>query len=462
MNEVDQPMLRSLGKYRIDGILGQGAMGVVYKGYDTVIERFVALKTIRAELLDRDDGMDWLDRFKQEVRAVGRCLHANIVTVFEYGEDHGIPYIAMEYIQGLPLNQLLRQEGCLAVHAALPIMRQVLGALDCAHHAGVIHRDIKPENIILLANQQVKVTDFGIARLDSVSSTQYGIALGTPAYMAPEQFLGGPVSATTDIYAAGAVLFELLTGQKLLTARTTVEILEQFRSGYEPASRVELEMMLPPAVRVLLCKAVAAVSAERFETARAFADALVQALPELGRDRPLLTHSDTVFLPDDSPPVAPTDPGSRWAANALQEVEKQLTIYLGPVARVLVKKTAQQMAGGDDLYQRLAQHIGDEQARHRFLEAVKQPDSSGRTRTDTITNATSQTLAGSLSLNDQQLTEVIRLLTVHLGPIARVLVRKAANRGATQQEFYEHLSKHIPDAAGRIIFLRSCAKLAKR
>ncbi len=155
-----------VGRYRVTGLLGRGAMGVVYLGHDVAIDRPVAIKTIHRRLLQGAEGADWLARFRREVQAAGRCLHPNIVTVFEYGEEEGAPYIVMEYVQGRELRDYLKDRQPLPPANAMAVIVQVLQALGHAHASGVVHRDIKPGNIILLADGQVKVADFGIARLN--------------------------------------------------------------------------------------------------------------------------------------------------------------------------------------------------------------------------------------------------------------------------------------------------------
>jgi len=202
-----------VGRYQITGLLGRGAMGMVYLGHDAAIDRQVAIKTIHRRLLRGDDSSEWLERFRREVRAAGRCLHPNIVTVFEYGEEADAPYIVMEYVQGRELRDYLKDRQPMPLRNVVAIILQVLQALSHAHTHGVVHRDIKPGNIILLTDGQVKVTDFGIARLElSGSLTQVGMAVGTPGYMAPEQFSGHELDRRADLYAAGVVLFEMLTG----------------------------------------------------------------------------------------------------------------------------------------------------------------------------------------------------------------------------------------------------------
>src|SRR6266700_4681343 len=203
-----------IGKYRIDSVLGKGAMGVVYKAFDPGIERAVAIKTVRKDLVDPDIVEQSMARFKNEARAAGRLLHPNIVSVYEYGEDEANAFIVMEYVEGTGLREFLNRGANFDLPQIVAIMTQLLLALDFAHERGVVHRDIKPANLILTAGGALKVADFGIARIDTSSLTTMGMVMGTPSYMSPEQCQGQSVDRRSDIFSAGVVFYELLTGEK--------------------------------------------------------------------------------------------------------------------------------------------------------------------------------------------------------------------------------------------------------
>src|SRR5258708_5748347 len=189
-------------------------MGVVYKGFDPVIERHVALKTIRKELIDQEKGSEIVARFKTEAQAGGRLTHPGIVAVYEYGEDEEVAFIAMEYVEGRGLRDYFAKQVRFGLQDMMSIMGQLLDALDYAHEQGVVHRDIKPATLIITAEGKLKIADFGIARLDGSNLTQMGAVMGTPSYMSPEQFAGLPVDRRSDLFSAGVVFYELLTGTK--------------------------------------------------------------------------------------------------------------------------------------------------------------------------------------------------------------------------------------------------------
>src|SRR6266545_6415367 len=204
-----------LGKYEITEVLGRGAMGVVYKGFDPGIRRIVAIKTIRRELIEGErHAAAMLARFRNEAQAAGKLAHPGIVAVYDYGEDASVAYIAMEYVEGNSLREYLGRGTRFAERDAVSVMSQLLEALEHAHERRVWHRDIKPANIIVMMNGRVKVADFGIARIEASELTQTGAMLGSPGYMAPEQYAAAAIDHRADLFAAGVVFYQLVTGAK--------------------------------------------------------------------------------------------------------------------------------------------------------------------------------------------------------------------------------------------------------
>jgi eukaryotic-like serine/threonine-protein kinase len=206
--------VESLGKYEIRRQLGRGAMGTVYEGFDPVIERIVAIKTVRLPEVADEETAEEIARFRREAQAAGRLSHPNIVGVFDYGETADLAYIVMEYVDGPPLKNLLDKHEQFPLASIVRIMEDLLAGLQFSHERGVVHRDIKPANLMLTKSGQAKIADFGIARIESSSMTQAGTVLGTPAYMSPEQFMGQVVDARSDIYSSGVLLYQLLTGER--------------------------------------------------------------------------------------------------------------------------------------------------------------------------------------------------------------------------------------------------------
>src|SRR5262245_12565460 len=216
---------QTIGRYRVEKLLGAGAMGEVYRAYDPVIDRLVAIKVLRPDLIARGGSDQLMERFRREARAAGRRFHPNIVAIWDFGDDNGTPFLAMEFVDGRSLGDLIKSSGPLDPRQSVGIITQVLSALGFAHESGIVHRDVKPSNIMVLQNGDVKVADFGIARIDSSEFTIVGDLLGTPAYMAPEQLSGGSVDHRTDLFAAGVILFEMLTGVKPFRGKSITEIM---------------------------------------------------------------------------------------------------------------------------------------------------------------------------------------------------------------------------------------------
>ena len=204
-------MIERISKYRIDSILGYGAMGTVYKATDEAINRTVAIKTIHPHLLLGEAGQELLSRFKTEATAAARCQHHNIVSIYDFGEHECAPYIVMEFVNGQSLESILKKHSTLTLERISTIFLSICDGLSYAHQQGIIHRDIKPSNIIVSDENSVKIADFGIAKIENSDTTQLGLSLGTPSYMAPEQSAGKAIDCRVDIFAAGIIAFELLS-----------------------------------------------------------------------------------------------------------------------------------------------------------------------------------------------------------------------------------------------------------
>jgi serine/threonine protein kinase len=207
--------LTQFGRYKVLELIGRGGMGTVYKGMDPILDRLVALKTIRLDFATSAEEISELkERLVREAKAAGKLSHPNIVTIYDVGEQEGVQYIAMEYLSGYTLESFIKKKKELNYKILAKIIMQVCAALNYAHQKGIVHRDIKPANIMLLEDFAVKVMDFGIARLGTSSLTQSNVALGTPHYISPEQLEGKPADKRSDIFSLGVVIYEFLTGEK--------------------------------------------------------------------------------------------------------------------------------------------------------------------------------------------------------------------------------------------------------
>jgi len=294
----------TLGKYELRREIGRGAMGVVYEGYDPMIKRVVAIKTIRSDQLIGDESATVIARFRREAQAAGRLSHPNIVSIYDFGEDDGVWFIAMEFVKGRELKEYFESNERFAMPDIVRIMSQMLDALDYSHRQGVIHRDIKPANVYMLDDGTVKVADFGIAHIESSSLTQVGTVLGTPSYMSPEQIMGLPVDGRSDIFSAGVILYQFLTGERPFAGSATTTMQKVLKEDPLPPSTLNVQVL--PAMDAVMKKALAKRADDRFQSAREFAVAIRSAAARESVPVPAIeaTSADATLISAPSMPVA--------------------------------------------------------------------------------------------------------------------------------------------------------------
>jgi serine/threonine protein kinase len=263
-------MIKQLGRYEVLGELGQGAMGVVYKARDPLIDRVVAIKTINLSLA-MDEKEEYEGRFYQEAKAAGRLNHPNIVTIYDVGRSGDFAYIAMEFLEGRELRDIMNEGSLLPVEQVLNIVAQVALGLAYAHEYDIVHRDVKPSNIMVIRDGHVKITDFGIARMASSSvRTQTGMVLGSPKYMSPEQVMGKPIDQRSDIFSLGVMLYEMLTGQAPFNGENVNAIMYQTLNAIPPPPNT-LNPAVPEMVNFIVAKALAKGLEDRYQNAKDFA-----------------------------------------------------------------------------------------------------------------------------------------------------------------------------------------------
>ena len=467
---MNQP--ERLGKYQITGVLGEGAMGVVYRGFDPDIRRVVALKTIRRQGGEgAQAAAQSAARFRNEAQAAGRLLHPGIVGVYDFGDDGRVAYIAMEFVEGHTLSHYLTQKVRFSAADVVSLMTQLLEALAHAHEHGVWHRDIKPSNVIMTKSGRIKIADFGIARTDTTGLTMANSVLGTPMYMAPEQFMGLPIDHRVDLYSAGVVLYQLLAGRAPFMGPHEALMYKVVNEVPAPPATLEGAPhggLLDDVVAVALAKDPRA----RYANAAAFRAAVVAALnqppaPAVSQEAVFALPMPSEYAPTErivtglhTASAAPTS----WDPAVLAQVEATLARHVGPLAGVLVRRAAKECQDLPTLQARLAEQITNSTAREAFLGlASKGGTRTGGTASRAGAPSTSAPIGGTFAGATLPVTEALMdlalpLLAQHLGPIARVVVKRSAERTRQREAFFALLVEAAPEAV-RPVLLANLRKL---
>ena len=332
MTSADLPT--QIGRYRIERLIGTGAMGHVYLGHDLELDRAVAVKTVRTTNLDEDAKTHFMERFRNEARAAARLHHPNIVQVHDVGEDEHVgPFLVFEYVEGSSLRRLIRQQGRLEPEQIVRLTDQIADALSIAHTHGIIHRDIKPDNLLVTSGGDVKLADFGVARVPDADLTKEGQFLGTPCYAAPETLREGNYGAHSDLFSFALVIYEAITGKRAFPGTDAIAVAQHVMNQDPPKpSDAAPEADLDPEIDKVIMKALDKDPVERFHSAHALSAAVRRAYhksirPEAMSSRPAAPRSSgsrivrialctvlslgalvaAIALFDRSPPLAPTE-----------------------------------------------------------------------------------------------------------------------------------------------------------
>ncbi len=463
------PIPERLGKYPITGVLGKGSMGVVYRGYDPVIKRPVAIKTIRRELIDEEEKTEAMSgRFRREAQAAGALNHPGIVSVYEYGEDGQLAYIAMEYVQGDSLREYMARGASFDEHDSVSIMAQLLDALQFAHEHNVWHRDIKPANILVMSNGRIKLTDFGIARIESTDFTKTNVIMGTPGFIAPELYLGRDIDRRVDIFSAGVLFYHLLAGRPPFSGRPEAVMHDVCYHDPVPPSTVDAHRRWPQ-YDAAVARALEKLPPKRFQTATAFRAAILteyaQPLNSTLSDATIIPSTPRPFAVDAGPPSVPrslpiagtsTPPPTGWSGPVLAGVEVELARFVGPVAKVLVRRAARTHKDVHALTVVLLEAIDLPEDREAFVRAVTGSNlATLRARASAGPETPVPAAEGARStLTPADLEHATRVLTRYIGPIARVVVKRAAAGGGTRRDFLNQVAQSLDSDAQRERFLR--------
>ena len=489
-----QPLLQRLGKYEIVGVLGQGAMGIVYNAIDPHIHRRVAVKAIRAPLLGPGaHDLMAAQRFKTEAQAAGRLCHPNIVSVYEYGESGEDRFIAMEYVHGVSLLELTAGGRRLPLGDVSSIVLQLLDALECAHEQGVWHRDIKPANLLVTPDGQLKVSDFGIARIAASDLTQPSTMLGSPGYMAPERYTGEAPDCRVDIFSCGVLYYELLTGTQPFRGSSSQVMYQVLHDTPPGPSTLAIEQPPPERFNAIVARAIARRPEDRYGSAAQMRAELLEAVGQpiaprvsvatMMAPRPCADEDATVRVTRAVPSVPPNPqaalvvpvtlpvavpeavaPGTApQAAQAtapvcdaalLASLEALLTAHLGPVARLVLRDALRHSAGPFALVDRIAADALEADERDAFLAKARAllPERSLAAATDKP-NPAALPVLGSTPMAPGIVEKAQKVLAEHIGPIASVIVRRAAAQAGSREAFFTELVDQAGEDADRKLLL---------
>jgi serine/threonine-protein kinase len=424
-----------LGDYQVTGVLGRGGMGKVFRVRNLVSDREEAMKVVLPDLAE-DPAL--ADRFLREIKVHASLQHPNIAVLHTALRIESRLVMIMELVDGVSLEETLRQ-GPVELPVAAGYLHQILTALAFAHARGVIHRDIKPANILIDTSGAVKLTDFGIARsAGAVHLTGTGLAVGTLAYMSPEQIRAEEVDARSDVYSLGILAYEMVTGAHPIQADTQHAMMNA-QLNVMPRDPARVNPRVPRALATAIMRALAKDASQRFQTALEFR----AALRAIG--------VEAAVAPGIPAPAVPSPTAVRSVE--LAQLEARLSRAIGPIAGRLVSTAARRYGTISEIRQALASEIEDPKERAAFLKAA-----SGTT-TDPSATATMATRPPSAPVvfDPAVLDRLTQALAEYIGPIAKVVVARAARTARSAEEFESALAAEIASPADRQRFLAVCA-----
>ena len=447
----------NIGKYQIQSMLGEGAMGVVYEGFDPDIERRVAIKILHPHLVTERSGGEFLERFKREAKSAARCIHPNIVMVLEYGLNDDMPFIVMEFVEGASLHDIIKSVSGISLQKSLSIISQLLKALHVAHQMDIVHRDIKAANVMILKEGgSVKLADFGIARVaESPDLTMTGAIVGTPKYMAPEQMFGLKVDARADLFSVAMVFLDLLA---LLPKNSAIPRSSLPEIGnLPPNNRINYSILYPTALIPVLQKGLSATQAERYQSAREFVQGIKEVLPKL-KAGTATTADDAITVVQKStqaglaPQTTRTPEESRSLATnpgELDSLTNLLVDYVGPIARNIMVAHDPANTPANELVNSISKEIPEPGEREEFLKRWEMISGTRIDATQLSNPATMTSTTEIRTFNDEMLNKMGEDYAGYIGPLAKRLVKHHASTTSNLAQLVELLAREIPDAKDR-------------
>ena len=441
-------MLKKIGKYEIRSMLGEGGTGVVYEGFDPIIERRVAVKLLHPSLIDSKHGDEALQRFKREAISAARCVHPNVVTLIDYDIDGDTPFIVMEYVAGYSLQKVISRKKAISLKSTLSVVKQLLRALNAAHQLNIVHRDITAGNVLVLKDSgRIKLADFGMAKtVASPDVTQIGTIVGTPRYMAPEQLFGMEADARADIFSTTRLFLELLT---LLPRNSGLRCshLPEI-AGLPPNNRVDYSILYPTALIPLLVKGLSVKAENRFQNAAEFMQALDAVMPSrrrgssaVGKKSRSVVQKSTQEFPIGS--------------DELESITSLLADYVGPIAKVIVDGQDITGTSAKDLVTQVSRDIPESGQRVEFLKQWirinENSEAAQRTRASRKATVTSNMPAFA----DEILNRIGRDYADYVGPVAFQLLDEYSRKSNNIQQLVKSLANEIPNVKTRQAFIDS-------
>jgi serine/threonine protein kinase len=428
-----------IGKYDIVKSLGEGAMGVVFEGFDPDIERRVAIKILHPHLTSEEHGAEFLERFKREAQSAARCTHPNVVAVLEYGQDADMPFIVMEFVEGASLQEIIKKGQVISLQKTLSIVSQLLRALHYAHQLKIVHRDIKAANVMILkGGNVVKLADFGIARIaESPELTMTGAVVGTPKYMAPEQMFGLKVDSRADLFSVAMVFIELLAllpKNSAIPCSSLPEIV-----NLPPNNRIDYSILYPTAFIPVLLKGLSVTQDKRYQTAREFVQAMKDILSKQKPIASTVTDDATAVVQKSTQPSAAT-------RDELDSMTRLLIDYVGPIAKNIMVAHDPENTPTSDLVAAISGEIPKPEDREAFLHRWENISGTRLDMTSMSHPGTATASSQTISFDEEMLEKIGADYASYIGPLAARLVRFNSTRASSLEQLVNSLADEIPDA----------------
>ena len=459
------------GDYEILQELREGGMGCVFRARHLTLQRDVALKVLADRYADDES---YRLRFLTEARAVARLNHRNIVQVYDFGRVGTIFFLAMELVPGLSVGDRIKRNGRFTEREAIAVVRQACSALGVAHAAGLVHRDVKPDNLILGDDGVVKLVDLGLAKSlsDDQHLTQTGVVSGTPHYISPEQIAGlKDIDGRADIYSLGATLFHMVTGRTPFEGSSPMVVVAKHLHE-EPEDPRTLVPGLGAGICVVIRRMMARDRNQRYPDMRVVDEVL--SLLEVGGLRPALADVSASVTLQEKGQSPSAIPGNGWDPAVLTCIEARLAAAIGPLAKVLVTREARRSTELDRLCTTLSQHIPSEVQRRAFLTdvlkeatallrrpAAPEPPPARKSDPFLPTPASAHNSPFTVAWNPETLRAVEERLAESVGPLAKVLVKKASRAASTWDELVNSLAANLPGPVEEAAFRSDAAKLTR-